>query len=57
MLADELLRLAERLLGHAVAVALAALQHERVRAEPVALDDGEENGALLVSRPPRAADP
>ncbi len=34
--------------GTPVAVTLAALEHERVRAERLALDDGEEDGALLV---------
>ncbi len=48
VLADELLRLAERYLRHAVAVAFAALQHERVRAEPITLDHREEDGALLA---------
>ena len=41
-------RLAERYLRHAVAVALAALQHERVRADAIALDHREEHCALLA---------
>ena len=41
-------RLPERLLGHAVAVALAALEDERVRAERLALDHCEEHCALLA---------
>ena len=38
----------KRLLRHAVAVPLTALQDESVRAEPFALDHREEDSALLV---------
>ena len=55
MLADQLVGLLERGLGHAVADALAALQHEGMRAERLTLDDGEEHGALLVLDRLRAA--
>ena len=48
MLADQLVGLLERSLGNPVADALAALEHERVRAQRLAFDDGEEHGALVA---------
>ncbi len=48
MLADQLVRLRDRLVRHAVSDLLAALEHERVRAERLAFDDGEQDGALLA---------
>ena len=55
VLADQLVGLVERLLRHAVAEPLAALDHEHVRAERLALDHGEEDRALLALDGLRAA--
>ncbi len=45
--ANQLVRLRGELLRQLVAGPLAVLQHEHVRAERLALDHGEEDGALV----------
>ena len=46
--ADQLVRLCDELPGHAVPEPLAALDREHVRAERLALDHREEDGALVA---------
>src|SRR5207249_2384859 len=48
MAADQLVRLTDQLLGNTAAHALAAFEHEQMRPDEVALDDGEQDGALLL---------
>ncbi len=48
MAADELVRLCDELSGYAVTEPLAALDRQHVRAERLALDHREEDGALVA---------